>query len=1023
MKKHIILAFLSLFLQSSLYAQRVTHVISYQGIINGVNGVTPKDSTYPVTVILWTEPDGGSPLWQDIFQTEVKGGVFNISLGSQTPLPSSQVMDHSLWISASVGEYSEATLRSSLAAVPMAVNVADSAITTKKVVDQAITTAKLADSSVTADKMNMNYISSISINGNPITGVGRTLNIVSGDGVNATWIPNEGTLLLSGNGGSGGGMKTLSVSYNHVAYFNTLTGVYDAGTASAINVVLHGDPGTPGSSPTWGPVNLGSDVSSVLPIANGGTSNVPKWSPGIGIYPNLATDHNSVVAGGNSNIAENIAATVGGGYLNSAYGDDAVISGGEGNTVGVDSVDPNSFHSAIGGGANNTALGIGTAIPGGNSLMLGSFSFGFNGDQDTAEPAYTELPPHVPPLTNLSDSFGGGNYIGVAYFGNVNIMVGNVDTNAREVQFYSPNPGSRNFSPATVTYSSFRATTQSHNIQYTLPASRPTVGQFLKAQGVTLGSGYAPDAVALSWANPPSDTVIDTSGGGGGGPAGWLLTGNSGTTAGTNFLGTLDNVAMEIHVHDSAATSTGGNKRVMRYYEGTTSPNILGGSSFNTLDPGLTGAAILSGGTMANPNKINLSDTFSLIAGGTGNIIDTLAPFSAILSGQGNHITGDTTLPGYGWHNGFDVIAGGRGNFMGAQISWRSGFNFIGGGDSNFVGYGSYDNVIAGGKKNLLADAYGSIGGGIGNLLNGPGALCVIAGGYYNTVGGDISVNAGPIYASSILGGDSNMIRQYASYSTIVGGSHNTIDSGVMCATIGGGENNTIDTASPTSTISGGSGNFIGGHQLTNFSDVHFPDTIPGLGDVIAGGDSNRILGDYSSVGGGQNNLITPAGDHASIPGGIGLIAAAYAQTVVGAYNQAEIGTLLTVGNGTDSIRSNAFTVSSDGSASAYQSINSGNATSIGTMYANNTIEAWGNVQSGASGDTAIASIGVLSVTFSAADTNYIIQLNVMNPDGSLHTFRSGQASIVATISQGLSGTPGIVSVSQLSTHHSAGYC
>ncbi len=445
---------------------------------------------------------------------------------------------------------------------------------------------------------------------------------------------------------------------------------------------------------------------------------------------------------------------------------------------------------------------------------------------------------------------------------------------------------------------------------------------------------------------------------------------------------------------------------------------MLGGSSFNTLGPGLTGAAIFSGGTKVNPNILNFTDTFSVVLSGTANVMDSFAPYSAILSGQGNHIAGDTTVSGFGWHNGFDVIAGGQNNFMGAYPGVRSGFNFIGSGESDTIGWGCYDNVIAGGKDNLLADAYGSIGGGIGNLLNGPGALCVIAGGYYNTVGGDISVNAGPIYASSILGGDSNMIRQYASYSTIAGGTHNT-----------------IDTSSLYSAIGGGSDNYIGGTQFTP-QIVPPEDTFPGPNNVIAGGDSNSILGAYSSIGGGLQNTISKFVSFATIPGGDSLIATINAQTVIGEYNVPTFSYApplavaddaeFIIGNGTPGNRSNGFTVSYAGYSTAYDTIGSGGADTIGgthyptatvmgSTYARNTIIAWGNVGP-VPGPKPLdsADIGVFNITYDTSTGEYSIVLNVNDPNGLAHQFKQGQCSVVASITQGLSGTPGIIEVTSI---------
>ena len=80
-----------------------------------------------------------------------------------------------------------------------------------------------------------------------------------------------------------------------------------------------------------------------------------------------------------------------------------------------------------------------------------------------------------------------------------------------------------------------------------------------------------------------------------GGGGGWSLTGNAGTTAGTNFVGTTDNVAFEIRVNNGGA-ATGGNQRVMRFEPNATSPNIIGGFNGNSVTVGVVGATLAGGG-------------------------------------------------------------------------------------------------------------------------------------------------------------------------------------------------------------------------------------------------------------------------------------------------------------------------------------------------------------------------------------------------------------------------------------------
>ena len=63
----------------------------------------------------------------------------------------------------------------------------------------------------------------------------------------------------------------------------------------------------------------------------------------------------------------------------------------------------------------------------------------------------------------------------------------------------------------------------------------------------------------------------------GGGGAGWSLTGNPGTTPGTNYLGTSDYKALELKVNEP---------RALRIEPNTTIPNLIGGYSGNAVTTG-----------------------------------------------------------------------------------------------------------------------------------------------------------------------------------------------------------------------------------------------------------------------------------------------------------------------------------------------------------------------------------------------------------------------------------------------------
>jgi trimeric autotransporter adhesin len=131
--------------------------------------------------------------------------------------------------------------------------------------------------------------------------------------------------------------------------------------------------------------------------------------------------------------------------------------------------------------------------------------------------------------------------------------------------------------------------------------------------------------------------------------AGWGLTGNTGTIAGTNYVGTSDDQPVEFKVN---------NVRVMRYEldpapttAGVLSPNIIGGHSANSALAGIKGA-VISGGGLDNPNLVN--GDWATIAGGRDNQAGLMAPYSAYSSiggGASNRSTGQ-----------WSTVAGGKNN-------------------------------------------------------------------------------------------------------------------------------------------------------------------------------------------------------------------------------------------------------------------------------------------------------------------------------------------------------------------------
>lgn len=188
----------------------------------------------------------------------------------------------------------------------------------------------------------------------------------------------------------------------------------------------------------------------------------------------------------------------------------------------------------------------------------------------------------------------------------------------------------------------------------------------------------------------------------------WRITGNSGTSPGTNFIGTTDGQPLELWVNNS---------RILRLEPSSPGPNIIGGHSSNSAN-GIDGVTISGGGITGEANQA--TGSYATIGGGYGNIADA-----------GSSVAG-------GGHN----TGSGR-------------YSTIGGGWSSTAG-GDYATV-AGGTFNGAGSIYATVGG--GSLNNAIGAYATVPGGRNNIATGDYSFAAGrralANYSGCFVWGDS----------------------------------------------------------------------------------------------------------------------------------------------------------------------------------------------------------------------------------------------------------------------------
>lgn len=343
----------------------------------------------------------------------------------------------------------------------------------------------------------------------------------------------------------------------------------------------------------------------------------------------------------------------------------------------------------------------------------------------------------------------------------------------------------------------------------------------------------------------------------------WSLTGNSGTTPGSNFLGTTDNQALELRVN---------NARALRLEPHATSPNLIGGYSGNSVTAGVYGATIGGGGASGSANSVTAN--YGTVGGGRGNTAS--GTYATIGGGNSNAASGLDSTIGGGYNNlvtaTYGIIGGGYSNLITAT------YGTIGGGSNNTashtyatVGGGyqgtasGYAATIGGGYQNTASNSYATVGGGSGNVASGNSAT--ISGGFDNIVTNTYG---------SVGGGYSNEISGYAA--TIVGGFNSTASG--YAATVGGGYGNTAAGEYSFAAGRRAKANHVGAFVWGDSSNTDITSTandqflIRASGGVVFTATSGALLRlqpDVTSpnlIGGYSGNSVTPGVHGATIGGG-----------------------------------------------------------------------------------------------------------------------------------------------------------
>ena len=360
----------------------------------------------------------------------------------------------------------------------------------------------------------------------------------------------------------------------------------------------------------------------------------------------------------------------------------------------------------------------------------------------------------------------------------------------------------------------------------------------------------------------------------------WKLSGNSGTTAGTDFLGTTDSEPLELHVNNVRGLRL---EPVPAGY----GPNVVGGFSANSITSGVRAGTIGGGGNAPNGSN-RVTDDYGTVSGGINNRAgddagNTFSTDSATVGGgNSNTASGNNSTVSGGKgntaSNARSTVGGGEGNTAsgsygtvgGGILNTASGEYATVGGGRGSNATADYATIAGGGRSdpndlatgNRVTDDYGTVGGG-GNNQAGD-AAGTTADRTYATVGGGLNNTASGSHATA-GGGDSNTASGF--YSAVGGGQSNI--AGFYWATVGGGHNNSTSVQGGTvgggesNTVSGLRGTVAGGilNTASSYATVGGGEqnTASGSSATISGGTSNTASGQWATVGGGRSN--SAAGD------------------------------------------------------------------------------------------------------------------------------------------------------------------
>ena len=206
---------------------------------------------------------------------------------------------------------------------------------------------------------------------------------------------------------------------------------------------------------------------------------------------------------------------------------------------------------------------------------------------------------------------------------------------------------------------------------------------------------------------------------------GWVVTGNSGTTPGTHFLGTRDNKPLEMRAYGFRGYSISYQRNnVFGTRDYTEGMNVLGGYWSNAISSGAVGATIGGGGSEgyatdsktgegASFQRINrVDDDYGTVGGGAGN---AAAYAATVAGGMSNAATAGVATVSGGSGNtasGYaSTVPGGTDNTASGSRSFAAGRRARAANPGAFVWADSQDaDFVSSGANQFLIRAAGGVG-------------------------------------------------------------------------------------------------------------------------------------------------------------------------------------------------------------------------------------------------------------------------------------------------------------------------